>query len=209
MMKWTQRLALAVLMTIAALPVVAVISDMMPVTARQLIQAVVLNVGSTSTPVAVAHTNGAVHGVIASGPTGTSALQQQGTAADAAAAVGSPVQIGGKGGAGNVQAILTDTLGTVIAEGQYSCTKVTADTQIKASAGFLHTVTLSQDDAAPTAGTIVIFDDTAESGTQVFEWTLTTTVFMPVSLLFDRTMATGIYAGFTTTADVHVTVCFR
>lgn len=45
--------------------------------------------------------------------TGTSSTSVQGTAADGAAAVGSPVQIGGKDGSGNVQAVLTDTSGAV------------------------------------------------------------------------------------------------
>lgn len=50
-------------------------------------------------------------------PTGASAAQVQGTAADGAAAVGSPVQIGGKDGSGNVQSILTGTDGTVKVDG--------------------------------------------------------------------------------------------
>lgn len=45
--------------------------------------------------------------------TGASALQQQGTAADGAAAVGNPVQIAGKDGSANIQTILTDTGGAV------------------------------------------------------------------------------------------------
>jgi hypothetical protein len=42
---------------------------------------------------------------------GTSATQVQGTAADGAAAVGSPVLVAGKDGSGNAQAISTDTNG--------------------------------------------------------------------------------------------------
>lgn len=45
------------------------------------------------------------------GPTGASSTTVQGTAADGAAAVGSPVQVGGKDGSGNAQAMLTDTSG--------------------------------------------------------------------------------------------------
>lgn len=48
---------------------------------------------------------------ILSGPTGASALEMQGTAADGAAAVGDPVQMGGVDGSANVQALLTDTDG--------------------------------------------------------------------------------------------------
>jgi hypothetical protein len=43
--------------------------------------------------------------------TGTGSAEVQGTAADGAAAVGKPVQVGGKDGSGNAQALLTDTSG--------------------------------------------------------------------------------------------------
>lgn len=45
--------------------------------------------------------------------TGTNATRVQGTSADGAAAVGNPVQIGGKDGSGNNQTILTGTDGSV------------------------------------------------------------------------------------------------
>lgn len=45
--------------------------------------------------------------------TGATSTSVQGTAADGAAAVGSPVQIGGKDGSGNMQTVLTDTTGAV------------------------------------------------------------------------------------------------
>lgn len=95
-------------------------------------------------------------------------------------------------------------------EGQFSYkAPVVADAQVKASAGFLHCIWISQNDAAPTAGTIIIYDNTAESGTQVFNWTLTTAVFNPIVLCPDIVMTTGIYIGFTTTADVNVSVSYR
>jgi len=95
-------------------------------------------------------------------------------------------------------------------EHQYSYQAVaTSDTQVKASAGFLHTVTISCNDAAPTAGSLIIYDNTAESGTQVFNHTFTTTPFVPFTLTFDAVMTTGIYLGFTTTADVNVSVSYR
>ncbi len=48
---------------------------------------------------------------ILSGPTGASALEMQGTAADGAAAVGDPVQIGGTEAGGNMQTLRTDADG--------------------------------------------------------------------------------------------------
>lgn len=86
---------------------------------------------------------------------------------------------------------------------------VVVDTQVKASAGFLHCITISQNDAAPTAGTIIVYDNTAESGTQVFNWTLTTAVFVPFQVCPDVVMSTGIYIGFSTTGDVNVSVSYQ
>lgn len=97
-----------------------------------------------------------------------------------------------------------------VVEQRYSYSGVlAADAQVKASAGFLHTVTFSCNDAAPTAGTIIIYDNTAESGTQVFNHTFTTTPFVPFTITLDVVMSTGIYIGFTTTADVNVVASFR
>lgn len=87
--------------------------------------------------------------------------------------------------------------------------KLTADTAVKAGSGFVHTVTFTCNDAAPTAGSIIIFDNTAESGTELFNHTFTTTPFVPFSVTLDHTFATGLYVGFTTTADVNVFVSYR
>lgn len=86
---------------------------------------------------------------------------------------------------------------------------IAADAQIKAGAGFLHTVTFSCNDAAPTAGSIIIYDSLTETGTQIFNHTFTTTPFVPFTLIFDCVFATGLYIGFTTTADVNVSVSYR
>ena len=86
---------------------------------------------------------------------------------------------------------------------------VVADTQVKASAGFLHCINVSQADAAPTAGDIKIFNNTAESGTLIWHWNLTTAVFVPFQICPDVVMSTGIYIGFTSTNDVNVSVSYR
>lgn len=86
---------------------------------------------------------------------------------------------------------------------------VAVDTQVKAEAGFLHTITISCDDAAPTAGSIIIYDNTAESGTELFNHTFTTTPFVPFTVTLDVVFGTGLYIGFTTTADVNVTLSYR
>lgn len=94
-------------------------------------------------------------------------------------------------------------------EQRFSYSLVTSDTAIKSAPGFLHTLTFSCNDAAPTAGTIDVYDNTAASGTKIFSWTCTTAAFAPCSVLIDAVFATGLYVDFTTTADVNVTVSYR
>lgn len=91
----------------------------------------------------------------------------------------------------------------------YRSATLTADGLVKTGTGFLHTITFSQADAAPTAGSIIIYDNTAESGTILFTHTQTTAVFMPVTVTLDIPFTTGLYVGFTTTADVSVTLSFK
>lgn len=86
---------------------------------------------------------------------------------------------------------------------------LTADALVKTGAGIVHTLTFSCNDAAPTAGSVIVYDNTAESGTQIFNHTFTTTPFVPFSVTLDASFATGLYVGFTTTADVNVTVTYR
>lgn len=87
--------------------------------------------------------------------------------------------------------------------------KVTADTLIKTGSGTLGSLTFSCNDAAPTAGSIIVFDNTVESGTEIFNHTFTTTPFVPFTLPINVDFLTGLYIGFTTTADVNVTVAYR
>ena len=94
-------------------------------------------------------------------------------------------------------------------EQRFAYSLVTSDTAVKSAPGFLHTLTFSCNDAAPTAGTIDVYDNTAASGTKIFSWTLTTTPFTPCSVVIDTNFATGLYVAFTTTADVNVTVSYR
>jgi hypothetical protein len=82
-----------------------------------------------------------------------------------------------------------------------------ADGLVRTGAGILHTVTISQADAAPTAGDIFIRDAVAAgAGTILFHWNLTTAVFVPFTVTLDVKFTTGLFVDFTTTADVNV-VC--
>ena len=115
---------------------------------------------------------------------------------------------------------LKDTLATRIAgediandvtkvEQRFAYAYCTADTAVKSGAGFLHTITFACTDAAPTAGTIIIYDNTAESGTIIHTFAPQTTWFPSFTITLDVSFATGLYIGFTTTADVNVTVSYR
>lgn len=94
-------------------------------------------------------------------------------------------------------------------EQQFTGQMCTADTQVKAAAGFIHSVTFQCSDATPTAGSIIIYDNTAESGTQIVNFQVQATYFTPFTLMLNRICTTGIYVGFTTTNDVAVQVTYR
>lgn len=90
----------------------------------------------------------------------------------------------------------------------YDVKLCTADQLVRTGAGVLHTVTFTCNDAAPTAGSVIIFDSTTETGTQILNHTFTTTPFAPCTVILDSAVTNGIYVGFTTTADVNCTVTF-
>lgn len=94
-------------------------------------------------------------------------------------------------------------------EQHYLSGQATADTQIAAASGFVHTVTISPLTATPTAGLLTIYDNTAESGTVLYsEWIFATTVGHTVTL--DIPASTGIYVGFDATlANVRCVVSYR
>lgn len=94
-------------------------------------------------------------------------------------------------------------------EQRYSGSVLAADTLVKTGSGFLHALTFSCNDAAPTAGSIIVYDSVTEANTQLFNHTFTTTPFMPFTVILDVTFSTGLYVGFTTTADVNVTPSYR
>lgn len=93
--------------------------------------------------------------------------------------------------------------------GPYTISRKTADGQVKATAGFVHTVTISPLTATPTAGLLTIYDSASETGTILYtEWVFATDTGHSVTL--DAVAATGIYVGFDATlANVAVSVSFR
>ena len=91
----------------------------------------------------------------------------------------------------------------------YSYSIASADKQIKATSGFIHTISLSALTATPTAGLLTVYDSLAESGNVVYsEWIFATDVGH--TILLDVPVATGIFVGFDgTLANAQVTVSYR
>jgi len=90
----------------------------------------------------------------------------------------------------------------------FNYTLKTADALVKTGAGVLHSVTFTCNDAAPTAGSVIFYDSLTEANTQILNHTFTTTPFAPTTVVLDVAFATGLYVGFTTTADVNVTISY-
>lgn len=93
-------------------------------------------------------------------------------------------------------------------EQRFSYQSVSADALVKSGPGFLHAITCNSD-AAATAGTLIVYDNTVESGTQIWTWTISAVEYQPRTLLFDVAFSAGLYVGYTTTADVPCTVSYR
>lgn len=85
----------------------------------------------------------------------------------------------------------------------------TADTLVKTGAGELISLTFSCNDAAPTAGSIIVYDSTTEAGTIIYSETFTTTAFRGYTVNIPITFRNGLYVGFTTTADVNCVVVYQ
>lgn len=87
---------------------------------------------------------------------------------------------------------------------------VTADTAVKATPGYVKYLSCIGSDAAATAGTIRLYDNTAESGTLVVDWDIQALAYStPVIFPVERDFTVGIYLGYTTTADVKCYVTYR
>jgi hypothetical protein len=84
----------------------------------------------------------------------------------------------------------------------------TADTLVKTGPGVLHSLTFSESDAAPTAGSIIVYDQTSEAVPIIYSETFTTTGFRGYTVVLDVEFKTGLYVGFTTTADVNCLVSY-
>ena len=92
-------------------------------------------------------------------------------------------------------------------EQRFSYAYCTADTAVKSGAGFLHTVTITPIDAA--AGTITLWDNTAESGTTITTIYIPAAFVAPITLTLDVSFSTGLYVGYGAAVEVAVTLSYR
>lgn len=86
---------------------------------------------------------------------------------------------------------------------------ITTDTGVSSTSGVLRGIVLMQTDAAPTAGSIDVYDNTAGSGNKLFTVTIDTTVFRAMYIPLNLPYSNGIYVDFTTTTDVAVVLDYR
>lgn len=95
-------------------------------------------------------------------------------------------------------------------EQQFSYSRNTADGQVKATAGFLHSVIVTPTAATSTAGVITIYDSAAESGTVILTVNIATNNATNYVFPLDVVCGTGIYIGYDGTVTNHaVTVAYR
>lgn len=121
----------------------------------------------------------------------------------------------GAGSAGTADASVVTVQGIAsmtpvsVTQGPFSYSRQTADGQVKATAGYVHTVTLSPTGTV-TAGVITLYDSASETGTVILSIALPITSFTPFSVQLDATAGTGLFIGFDATlANVQATVTYR
>lgn len=101
-----------------------------------------------------------------------------------------------------------NTTGKALVEKNYSTTRVTADGQIKASAGFVSHISFAATGTV-TAGTITLYNNTAESGTVLWSGIIQVGT-APVTVPINADATLGIYVGYDgTVANVATHVSWR
>lgn len=91
--------------------------------------------------------------------------------------------------------------------GEFLYSRKTADGQVKATAGLLHTVVVSPTAAISTSGTITIYDSAAESGNVIATIFIPTNNAVNIIIPLDVVCATGIYVGYDATVTAHAVTC--
>lgn len=85
---------------------------------------------------------------------------------------------------------------------------VTADTQVKAGKGILHSIVIN---GFTTIGDITVYDSLTETGTVIAVLHLNTATsisIQPITLKYDLKFSTGLYIGYDATAVADLTVMY-
>jgi hypothetical protein len=88
---------------------------------------------------------------------------------------------------------------------RFSYARKTADGQVKATAGFVHSIVVTPTAATATAGVITIYDSAAESGTVIQTIFIPTNNSATIVIPLDVVAGTGIYVGYDATVTNHAT----
>jgi hypothetical protein len=92
----------------------------------------------------------------------------------------------------------------------FAAGNLTADTLVKNGAGFVHSLVCNGTDGTATAGTIILYNNTAESGTIIYQLDVQAVAYnYPVVVPLNVIMTTGIYLGFNGPADMRCMVVYR
>lgn len=111
----------------------------------------------------------------------------------------------GRRATGEYHEVLVDDEGRVITVEENSYLHVIADTQVKASPGALHTLTIN---SCGTAGTLTLYDDPAEAGDVIAAIVIPITQ-IPVTLTYDIEFTTALYVGYDGTLVADITISYR
>jgi hypothetical protein len=118
---------------------------------------------------------------------------------------------GSSGGAVSVElanppASWDEAFDKTVVEHRYQYRNVTTSSQIKASSGLVHTICIEPTTATPTAGLAILYDNTAGSGTIIWQKWLTATDSGVLRIL-DITFDTALFL--TLPANFNGTVTYR
>lgn len=97
-------------------------------------------------------------------------------------------------------------------EQRYSYYQITADTQIKSGAGFIHALIISASNLSGYSGGIItLYDSLTETGTKIWQgYVASAATYLPVSIIIDASFATGLYVGYGSgVANTSVTISYR
>jgi hypothetical protein len=94
-------------------------------------------------------------------------------------------------------------------QAKYNTISVAADKLVCTGPGVLHTIVQAQADAMPTAGSVIVYDNTTNAGRILYRVYWPAAAFSPTSVILDIAFEKGIYVDFTTTGDVNLILTYK